>query len=65
MFGLAPGTFPGTYEAYLELIHPDDREPTRHAIERSIAGRTPYNVDYRTVQPETGALKWVRAIGRC
>jgi PAS domain S-box-containing protein len=34
------------------------------AIERSIAGRSPYDVDYRTVDPETGTVKWVRAIGR-
>src|SRR5262249_40489872 len=33
------------------------------AIERSVAGRTGYDVHYRTVNPETGAEKWVRAIG--
>ena len=53
-----------TIETFYDLVHPDDRERTRQAIERSIEGRTHYNTDYRTVHPITGAIKWVRAIGR-
>ncbi len=53
-----------TIQTFYDRLHPDDREPTRQAIEQSIAGRTPYNVDYRTVNPDTGAVTWVRAIGR-
>ncbi len=45
-------------------MHPDDREPIRQAIELSIAERTPYNVHYRTVDPDSGAMNWVRAIAR-
>ncbi len=59
-----PPDAPVTIETFYDRIHPDDREPTRQAIERSIAGRTPYDVDYRTVNPETGVATWVRAIGR-
>ena len=53
-----------TIQTFYDRIHPDDREPTRLAIERSIADKTPYNTDYRTVNPFTGAVAWVRAIGR-
>lgn len=53
-----------TIHTFYDRLHPEDREPTRRAIERSIATRTSYNVDYRTVDPNTGALKWIRAIGR-
>jgi PAS domain S-box-containing protein len=53
-----------TIQTFYNRIHPDDREPTRQAIERSIAERTPYNMYYRTVNSESGALTWVRAIGR-
>ncbi len=53
-----------TIHTFYGRIHPDDREPTRRAIERSIADRTRYDVDYRTVHPETGEVTWVRAIGR-
>ena len=53
-----------TIDTFYARIHPDDRGPTRAAIERSIADRTGYDVHYRTVDPATGAEKWVRAIGR-
>lgn len=53
-----------TIQTFYDRIHPDDRGPTREAIDRSIEERTPYRVDYRTVDPDTGAIKCVRAIGR-
>ncbi|XXX72124.1 GAF domain-containing protein [Sorangium sp. So ce134] len=52
-----------TIRTFYERLHPDDREPTRRAIESSIRERVPYDVDYRTVDPATGAFKWVRALG--
>lgn len=53
-----------TIDTFYARLHPDDREPTRAAIDRSIAERIGYDVHYRTVDPATGAVKWVRAIGR-
>lgn len=53
-----------TIETFYERLHPDDREPTRRAIERSIAEHSSYDVNYRTVDPGSGSEKWVRAIGR-
>jgi PAS domain S-box-containing protein len=53
-----------TIDTFYERIHPDDRAPTRAAIEQSIADHTAYNVEYRTVAPDTGEVKWIRAIGR-
>jgi signal transduction histidine kinase/ActR/RegA family two-component response regulator len=52
-----------TIEMFYDRIHPEDREPTRQAIDGSIRDRRPYDVDYRTVDPATGAVKWVRALG--
>ncbi|WP_437933312.1 GAF domain-containing protein [Sorangium sp. So ce341] len=52
-----------TIGTFYERLHPDDREPTRRAIEASIRERIPYDMDYRTVDPVTGAFKWVRALG--
>jgi signal transduction histidine kinase len=52
-----------TIESFYERLHPDDREPTRTAIERSLANGTTYDVTYRTVHPDTGAVKWIRALG--
>ncbi|MDC3954011.1 GAF domain-containing protein [Polyangium jinanense] len=52
-----------TIDTFYERIHPDDRARTRQAIETSIHNATPYDIDYRTVDPETGAIKWIRALG--
>ncbi len=61
-FGLPPdaGVTIGTF---YDRLHPDDRERTREAIERSIRDRTPYDVEYRTAGLD-GRERWVRAIGR-
>jgi PAS domain S-box-containing protein len=59
-----PGDVTVTIETFYERIHPDDRQKTRQAIERSITQKTGYDVYYRTVHPSTGAEKWIRAIGR-
>ncbi|MDC0667829.1 PAS domain S-box protein [Nannocystis radixulma] len=58
-----PPAAPVTIETFYERMHPDDRERTRAAIDASIRERMPYNIDYRTVDPATGAIKWVRALG--
>jgi PAS domain S-box-containing protein len=52
-----------TIETFYDRLHPDDREPTRQAIEASILEQAPYDVHYRTVDPATGAIKWLRALG--
>jgi PAS domain S-box-containing protein len=53
-----------TINTFYERIHPDDREPTRRAIDQSIESREGYDTIYRTVHPQTGAERYVRAIGR-
>lgn len=50
-------------ELFYSQLHPDDRERTRRAIERSISTHTRYDIEYRTVSPE-GRIKWIRALGR-
>jgi PAS domain S-box-containing protein len=52
-----------TLELFYERMHPEDREHTREAIARSIRERTSYDVEYRTVEPGMGTVKWVRALG--
>lgn len=52
-----------TIEMFYDRIHPDDRAPTRTAIEASIANHTSYDVVYRTVDPASGAQNYVRALG--
>ena len=51
------------FDLFYSLLHPDDREPTRRAIDRAIEERVEYNVEYRVVGPE-GQVRWINAVGR-
>jgi PAS domain S-box-containing protein len=61
--GLEAGGFPGTFDAFRDQIHPEDRERVMSAIERAVRGEEPYHVEYRTVRADGGVL-WLEAWGR-
>jgi two-component system sensor histidine kinase/response regulator len=42
---------------WMETLHPDDREPTRQLWMNSVAGRGPYDVEYR-VRRADGEYRW-------
>lgn len=63
LFHLPPNAQVTTALLY-ERIHPEDRDSTREAIERSLTEGVGYDIHYRTVDPATGSEKWVRSIGR-
>jgi PAS domain S-box-containing protein len=47
---------------WLAVLHPDDREPTRRLWTDSVAGRGPYDVEYR-VRRSDGAYRWFKTRG--
>ena len=61
-FGL-PADATVTIETFFERIHPEDREPTRLAIQSAIAEESTYDTQYRTMGLD-GHTRWIRAIGR-
>ena len=48
-----------TIDLFFDRLHPEDRERVRRDIETAIAKRESYETEYRTVRPETGAVKWL------
>ncbi len=58
IFGYALGTFHGTYEGYIDRIHPEDREMAMQMCARSLEEKTPRNVEYRLLLPD-GTVRWV------
>jgi two-component system, chemotaxis family, CheB/CheR fusion protein len=52
-----------TWTELRELIHPDDRERARLAVEKAMLQRSQYSIEYRVKQP-SGAERWVAAKGR-
>lgn len=62
--GLAPNSFPGTYDAVLQLIHPDDRPLINNPLDRVAAGNGPDpNIEYRILRPD-GSIRWLLARGK-
>ena len=51
------------FPLFYSLLHPDDREPIREAIERAIRERVNYDVEYRAMRPD-GTVRWIHAVGR-
>jgi PAS domain S-box-containing protein len=47
---------------WLQTLHPDDREPTRQFWLESVAGRHPYDVEYR-VRRKGGEYRWFKTRG--
>ena len=51
------------FDLFYRLIHDDDREAVRAAIDAAFDADQPYDVEYRTVSP-AGRYRWIRAKGR-
>jgi serine phosphatase RsbU (regulator of sigma subunit)/PAS domain-containing protein len=60
--GLAPGTFPGTFDEYRRLIHPDDRERVLAAVDDGMRRGTGWRFDHRVVWPD-GTIHWIEGRG--
>lgn len=62
-YGLEPAPDAPTFDAYLEMIHPDDREPFGAAIAAALEGVTPLDIDFRILWPD-GSVHWTHGAGR-
>jgi len=51
------------FDLFYSVLHEDDRERVRAAIDAAVDRRALYDVEYRTVSPQ-GAWRWIRAKGR-
>ncbi|MBP7148566.1 MAG: PAS domain S-box protein [Acidobacteria bacterium] len=60
--GLAPGSFGGSFEAYMAEVHADDREHVRRSLAQALERRSPFDMEYRIVRPD-GSIRWVQGKG--
>lgn len=63
IFGLAPGEFAETEQAFFDFVHPEDRESLGRAVREAIANRTDYEVDFR-YSTRDGKPGWMIGRGR-
>lgn len=60
LYGLEPGSFEGTHEAWMERVHPDDREKVEEEWWRAMEENRPYQMVYRIIRPD-GEVRWIDA----
>ena len=63
IFEIDPLKFGATYEAFLEAIHPDDRDDVNHVFNESLINHSPYEITHRLLMKD-GRIKWVNEICR-
>lgn len=61
-FGLSPNE-EVDFERFYSLIHPEDVDRTRHAVNEAVSKGSPYAIEYRVVHPSS-EVRWIRATGR-
>ena len=62
-YGLQPGTFAGTFEAFIELVHPEDRASVVQTIENATTSGTDFTEQHRAIWPN-GTVHWLSGAGR-
>jgi PAS domain S-box-containing protein len=63
IFGLNPGEFPETEDAFFDFVHPDDLEALRQAVGEAITNRTDYEIEFR-YRTRDGKPGWMIGRGR-
>jgi PAS domain S-box-containing protein len=62
MFGL-PAETSMNYAAFLQAVHPDDRERVDRAVRDALEHHSDYQIEMRTLWPD-GTVRWVHSRGR-
>jgi two-component system, cell cycle sensor histidine kinase and response regulator CckA len=62
-FGLEPGGFGGTFDAFLACIHPDDRAAVRDEVEKAKKSGADFSLQHRVIRPD-GKVRWLTGAGR-
>src|SRR5207245_1598542 len=62
MYGIAPGSYDGTYESWKKLVHAEDWSSVRAAI-KAAQQSGDVAAEYRVVH-RTGTIRWLQAKGR-
>jgi PAS domain S-box-containing protein len=62
LLGINPDTFQGTPEEFFHVIHPEDHEKVKEALDRTINLGLPYEPEYRVILPD-GTIRFIAARG--
>jgi PAS domain S-box-containing protein len=63
LYGLEPRSVEVTFEAYLERVHPEDRDRAAEIVRGAYTTREPFEFDHRLVRPD-GSVRWSHSRGQ-
>ena len=58
IFGYVPQQFDASYEAFLDAVHPEDRQLVDDTVRDALARQHTYSIEHRILQPD-GTLRYV------
>jgi PAS domain S-box-containing protein len=61
--GVSPSGFEASYQGFLGLVHPDDRDVVDHSVRTALERREPFSIEHRIVRPD-GSIRTLHAHGR-
>ena len=62
LFGISLDRFNGTIQAFMDLVHPDDRSQLQSAIDACVEEGNDYHASHRIVLPD-GSVRWMWEMG--
>ncbi len=62
-YGLQPGTFRGTFDAFIACVHPDDWTSLRETFSQAAKSGADFSTLHRAVWPD-GTVRWLSGAGR-
>lgn len=63
IYGLNPGSFEGTYQDFLNSIHPEDRPMVIESVRRTLEEKAEYDLEFRIIRPDD-TVRWVASKGQ-
>jgi PAS domain S-box-containing protein len=52
IYGIVPQDYRATFEEFMKMVHPDDREPVRRSINAALNKKESHCIDFRIIRPD-------------
>lgn len=62
IYGRTPENFEATYEGFLAVVHPDERDAIHETVQRAYETGESYRLEHRIVRPD-GRIRWLHSRG--
>jgi PAS domain S-box-containing protein len=63
LYGIRRGDFGGAYDAWIQTLHPEDKDYTDGEIQAALRGEREYAPEFRIVRPD-GTIRYIKADSR-